>query len=164
MVMCGSCLRCASLTFIPALLLHTTGTVQNDPQCGIYCALQEQGPLPEPEAAAICAAMLSAVAACHESGFCYSDLKPSNLMLRDLYPTTPHNGAPAPRPVVKLVDFGCSQLLVGSERLHNKTGTPLFMAPEMYTRNYTASVDGAPAAPVTLHVYFNFLNLNRPES
>ncbi|KAJ9518166.1 hypothetical protein QJQ45_010070 [Haematococcus lacustris] len=41
---------------------------------------------------------------------------------------------------LKAIDFGCSQFL-GSRRLSKRTGTPVYMAPELYSRDYYSEAD-----------------------
>jgi len=43
--------------------------------------------------------------------------------------------------VLKAVDFGCSQKLNGKDRLNKRTGTPLYMAPEIFFGWYGTEVD-----------------------
>lgn len=72
----------------------------------------------------------------HSNGVCYGDIKPANFML-----TAPVNGSPGIQPIVKAVDFGCCQKVVKGLRFRSKTGTPLYMAPEVHIGNYGVESD-----------------------
>lgn len=70
----------------------------------------------------------------HSKGVCYGDIKPANFML-----TSPinENGLS----MVKAVDFGCCQKVIPGLRFRSKTGTPVYMAPEVHVRNYGVESD-----------------------
>lgn len=70
------------------------------------------GRLDEREAAAVMLGALRFLARAHDAGVCYGDVKPSNFVLRQLYPSIAHMLDPAvPKGPIDLcaVDFGCCQ-------------------------------------------------------
>jgi len=87
---------------------------------------QGSGPLPWPEAVAVCADVAAALAAAHRLGIVHRDIKPANVMLTA-------TGA-------KVVDFGIAVLTEGRDPVHPpRAGTPAFLAPEILL--------GAPGTP-----------------
>lgn len=92
------------------------------------------GRLTEAQTAHIMYQVFCFLATTHAQGVCYGDLKPANFML-----TAPvGSGQPC---VAKAVDFGCCQKVVPGLRFRCKTGTPLYMAPEVHVRNYGVESD-----------------------
>ncbi|RMF64135.1 MAG: hypothetical protein D6743_09735, partial [Calditrichaeota bacterium] len=97
--------------------------------------IENQGPLPEKEAANICAQVCSALAAAHDKGIVHRDVKPDNIMISA-------DGQ------VKIMDFGLARLVNESAALPSSRaqtgisgsepglsasgleGTALYMAPE----------------------------------
>lgn len=106
--------------------------------------IKDNGQLTENEAAQIITPILKMLAACHEKNICFGDVKPANFMLKKPYPCKRHIADPsAPRGdiIVKGIDFGCSQKISEEERLKKRTGTPLYMAPEIFFGWYSVEVD-----------------------
>ena len=81
-------------------------------------ALDQDGPMPWPEAVKACAEVASALAVAHANGVVHRDVKPSNVMLTA-------GGA-------KVVDFGISALIGANDVTPegNLLGTPAYLAPE----------------------------------
>lgn len=72
---------------------------------------------------------LKGIIACHEAGFIFGDLKPSNILISEKY---------------KLCDFGSTDNVDGLyEGSSNHRGTPLYMAPEMviYKKTHGKLID-----------------------
>ncbi|MBX7192997.1 MAG: serine/threonine protein kinase [Sandaracinaceae bacterium] len=85
--------------------------------------LARDGAMPVAEAATLLLALAGALEAIHARGVVHGDLKPANVFLTA---TPPH---------VKLVDFGLSKV-EGLDRLTRTgelAGTPVYMAPELFT-------------------------------
>ncbi len=86
--------------------------------------LAQRGPMPPSRAVPIVLDVLDALAAVHRRGVVHRDIKPQNVMLvRD------HAG----QPVVKVLDFGISKVVVDDGSLTQTgavIGTPAHMAPE----------------------------------
>jgi len=135
----------------------------------LEAALERGGPLPERAAAAVARDVLRVIAACHAAGCMHGDVKPANFVLREPLATpaalrrragagpegaasaaTPAAnpfaalalpGAPLPPPRwLVAIDFGCSQP-VGRASLTRRTGTPVYMAPEVFRRDYGPEAD-----------------------
>jgi calcium/calmodulin-dependent protein kinase I len=75
----------------------------------------------EQQAAEAFSHMLEAMGHCHRLNIVHRDLKPENLIYR----------APMPDMILKLADFGLAQQVSPEELLHDKSGTPGYVAPEM---------------------------------
>ncbi len=127
-------------------------------------ALATGGPLSERAAAAVAHECLKVVATCHAAGVMHGDVKPANFMLREAFlaaPATsssdggePHvvptstatieslvkDGNRPPARWLAAVDFGCAQPL-GRASLNRRTGTPVYMAPEVFQRDYGREAD-----------------------
>eukprot|EP00210_Caulerpa_lentillifera_P006286 g6005.t1 len=99
--------------------------------------LERLGSLPEQLAAQFMFHVVSFLLHIHSQGLCYGDIKPANFML----------SAPVGGPftgissILKAVDFGCCQKVVPGLRFRAKTGTPLYMAPEVHIGNYGIESD-----------------------
>lgn len=91
----------------------------------------DQVRLDEDEAANIMKQILSAVSYCHKNNIVHRDLKPENI----LYVTTDYNSP------LKIVDFGTSAIFKPNEVLHQKFGTPYYIAPEVIKKNYDSKCD-----------------------
>lgn len=77
--------------------------------------------LQEHEASEWMRQICGAIHALHSRGVCHRDVKPDNFMVAGSNPG-----------VLKLADFGLSTFLRDGQRLHSKSGTPAFMAPEIH--------------------------------
>lgn len=106
--------------------------------------LEDHGPLEEADVARIMYEALQTVAACHKHNLYHGDVKPANFMLRD----EPHIGAKGlglekkpPGSWLRAIDFGCAQQVEDGVALTRKTGTPMFMAPEVFIGNYGMEAD-----------------------
>jgi len=87
---------------------------------------------PESEAASWMRDIINAIEALHAAQVCHRDVKPDNFMVSG---TT-----------LKLADFGLSCFLPPTKVLHEKCGTPAYMAPELHqlpgnSRGYSLPVD-----------------------
>lgn len=104
--------------------------------------VEEHGPLSERNLAVVAYEVLKMVKACHEAGLLHGDVKPANFVLKHKtrHPLTGGIGAPSST-WLKGIDFGCSQLLPATRRLSKRTGTPVYMAPEIYQREYHVEAD-----------------------
>merc|ERR1719215_566139 len=79
---------------------------------------------------------LSAVAYCHARGVIHKDLKPENVML-----STPRDTAVQDMHVV-VVDFGLAEIFENpTDRSSVISGTPPYMAPEVWQGNFSKSCD-----------------------
>ena len=86
--------------------------------------------------------VLKVVAACHRNNVLHGDVKPANFVLKDkvqnpLYSSDINHLF---TPWLIAIDFGCSQYL-GTKRFTKRTGTPVYMAPEIFERDYQREAD-----------------------
>jgi serine/threonine protein kinase len=104
--------------------------------------LQDLGALPERAVALIGYEVLKVVATCHRHNVLHGDVKPANFVLKH------RRDNPLYSPDLNLlfspwliaIDFGCSQYLT-SKRFNKRTGTPVYMAPEIFERDYHWEAD-----------------------
>jgi len=104
---------------------------------------EEHGPLSEKHLALVGYEVLKIVKACHEAGLLHGDVKPANFCLKHKtrHPLAGGSGCTKSTSWLKSIDYGCSQLLPATRRLSKRTGTPVYMAPEIYQRDYHEEAD-----------------------
>jgi serine/threonine protein kinase len=74
---------------------------------------------------------LRALAFMHSENFCHKDLKPQNIMLADKASNS-----------IKVIDFGLAELFQKDQKVSSDgAGTLLYMAPEVFERNFNFKVD-----------------------
>lgn len=73
----------------------------------------------------------------------HGDVKPANFMLRQRFrdPLKALECGAAQGNWLKAVDFGCSQSYKNKASLSRRTGTPVYMAPEVFKRDYLEASD-----------------------
>jgi calcium-dependent protein kinase len=105
--------------------------------------LMERGPFSERAAARVVYEALKMVAACHSNNVIHGDVKPANFLLRQPYkdPLGHLDAGKLQGAWLKSIDFGCSQVVPKGQRLTRRTGTPVYMAPEIFTRQYGLEAD-----------------------
>ena len=91
----------------------------------LYDQLLKCKQLTEQSVAKVMQQILSAVAYCHERNVVHRDLKPANILLINNLDDI----------CVKIIDFGGSKI-IGEEGLKDKFGTPIYIAPEVITRQH----------------------------
>lgn len=100
--------------------------------------------MPEHDAVLVALDILNVLAECNRQQVCYADVKPANFLLKSRYPDVDSERSPscpdAP-PDIRIVDFGCSQLVKEGTKLEKRTGTPLFLPPEMFMRHWGPEAD-----------------------
>eukprot|EP00798_Chlamydomonas_sp_ICE-L_P025630 gene25630-11287_t len=101
--------------------------------------VEANGCLDEKMLALVAKEILVIVKACHEIGILHGDVKPANFCVKDPL-SNPLLGGTSATPWLKALDFGCSQNL-GHKRLFKRSGTPIFMAPELFARDYGKAAD-----------------------
>lgn len=104
----------------------------------------EHGPFSEQITAAVAHEILKVIRKCHEHNIVHGDIKTSNFMLQ----SETHNPFVEKDMTVlecgwlKAIDFGCSQILKDSSgRLRSRVGTPVYMAPEVFQRDFGMECD-----------------------
>ena len=100
----------------------------------LFDHLIQLGRITELEAACILRQVLSAISHCHYHGVVHRDLKPENLMLEKPY----REGEEVN---IKIIDFGASSLIDPQKQLEKKTGTSLYVAPEVLEGSYNEKCD-----------------------
>lgn len=91
----------------------------------------ERKHLCEREAALIMHQLLSALVYLHGQNISHRDIKPENFMLaRKNDPTC-----------VKMIDFGLSKDFSGQETMKTMSGSPYYIAPEVFLQNYNSKID-----------------------
>lgn len=99
------------------------------------------GALSERCVALVAQEVLKVVKTCHEAGHLHGDLKPANFVLKYKSKQNLAEVAGQHASWLKAIDFGCSQSFQGARRLTKRTGTPVYMAPEIFLRDYSAEAD-----------------------
>ncbi|XP_030472217.1 phosphoenolpyruvate carboxylase kinase 1 [Syzygium oleosum] len=95
----------------------------------LYDRILSRKALPEPEAAACMAQLLSALAHCHRLSVVHRDVKPDNILFDS-------------RDVLKLADFGSGAWLREGRPVEGIMGTPYYVSPEVLMgREYGEEVD-----------------------
>lgn len=115
------------------------------------------GRLEEREAAAVMLSVLGFLSHAHSSGVCYGDVKPSNFVLRRLYPSVMHLIDPAgPKGHLDVcaVDFGCCQRTSPDACLADVpvTGTPAYLSPEAFSDCFGMAADVWAAGVMLYHL------------
>jgi calcium-dependent protein kinase len=100
----------------------------------LFDHLVRLGRITEQETASIMRQVLSAISHCHQHSVVHRDLKPENLMLEKPY----REGEDVN---IKVIDFGASSLLSPEKLLEKKTGTSLYVAPEVLIGSYNEKCD-----------------------
>ena len=88
--------------------------------------------------------VLRFLADCHAERICYGDVKPSNFLLKSMYPSIHHLMDPTkPKGMltVKAADLGSSQQFHPALKLRRTVGTLMYIAPEIWSHSYGAEVD-----------------------
>lgn len=103
--------------------------------------ISDQGPFTERQAALVLYECLRVIAACHSLNVVHGDVKPANFLLKQhLRNPLPLIEAASITNWLKAIDFGCSQEVRGL-RFSRRTGTPVYMAPEVFHRDYNEAAD-----------------------
>jgi calcium-dependent protein kinase len=87
--------------------------------------------LTEKEAALIMQQLLGALAYLHSNNISHRDIKPENFMLSIKDDPT----------CVKMIDFGLSKDFSGQDSMSTMSGSPYYIAPEVFLQNYNMKID-----------------------
>ncbi|GIL55570.1 hypothetical protein Vafri_11123 [Volvox africanus] len=99
--------------------------------------LYERGALTEAELSQVAWCILTFLSDLHSHSIYYGDLKPGNVILKDVYPCNSDPGCLS----VRVIDFGCSQIVSPGSPLRTLSGSPLFLAPEIIKGSYGLQAD-----------------------
>lgn len=105
--------------------------------------LKDIGPFSELQVVFVAHEILKVIHACHNRNIVHGDVKTANFVLK-CQKCNPLKRAHLPHLKsgwLKAIDFGCSQFTDEYTRLRPRVGTPVFMAPEVYERNYSFESD-----------------------
>ncbi|KAG1665070.1 hypothetical protein FOA52_012489 [Chlamydomonas sp. UWO 241] len=102
--------------------------------------VESHGPLDEFHLAMVAYEVLQILTGLHERGVIHGDVKPANFCLKVGSRRGFFSGQ-SDGDQLKAIDFGCSQLIPASGRMSKRTGTPVFMAPEIFRRDYCHKAD-----------------------
>ena len=86
----------------------------------------------EREAADIIKQVLQAIAYCHKQKVAHRDMKPENILI---------DSTESNKMVVKIIDFGTSQVFDAKEKMTQAFGTCYYVAPEVLQEVYTEKCD-----------------------
>lgn len=75
--------------------------------------------------------LLDFIGFAHSKGIMHRDLKPENILLSSKEPDAQ----------IRVIDFGTSEFCEEGQRLHQKFGTPYYVAPEVLHRDYCKAAD-----------------------
>lgn len=105
--------------------------------------LEERGSFSELQTALVLYECLKVIATCHAKSVVHGDVKPANFMLKQRFrdPLNALERGAAEGDWLKAVDFGCSQSYRNKSSLSRRTGTPVYMAPEVFKRDYLEASD-----------------------
>jgi calcium-dependent protein kinase len=85
----------------------------------------------EKEVAVLIRTIMEVVQTCHNHGVMHRDIKPENFMFANEKEDSP----------LKVIDFGSSTFFQRGQRFSDMVGTPCYMAPEVWMRNYGPEAD-----------------------
>ena len=98
----------------------------------LYDHIMEKEVYSEAEAREALLPIIDAVRYLHQSGIVHRDLKPENIVY------TNKDGVS----IIKIIDFGVSQIITNQTVMSTAVGTPLYMAPEIFMgEKYRGAVD-----------------------
>ncbi|CAD7703948.1 unnamed protein product, partial [Ostreobium quekettii] len=106
--------------------------------------LKSGGAFSEAQAALVAYEILKVIRACHDCDIVHGDVKTANFVLKSSR-ANPFSKEAAPGVLkkgwMKAIDFGCSQFVDDFTRMRSRVGTPVFMSPEVFQRNYSFESD-----------------------
>ena len=95
--------------------------------------IKEQVPLSEKQCSFIMYQIFLAINYCHKSNILHSDLKPENILIKE-YKNNNY-------PIIKICDFGTSQIFEKGKYERKLTGSSYYVSPEVINNNYNEKCD-----------------------
>ena len=99
----------------------------------LFQEIIDKGPFKENYCAFVLYQILSAINHCHANHIIHRDLKPENVLIVD----KDKNDFPR----IKICDFGTSQIFEKGKAQRKVFGSPYYLAPEIYDKNYNEKCD-----------------------
>ena len=99
----------------------------------LFQEIIDKGPFKEKYCAFVLYQILSAINHCHANHIIHRDLKPENVLIVD----KDKNDFPR----IKICDFGTSQIFEKGKAQRKVFGSPYYLAPEIYDKNYNEKCD-----------------------
>ena len=99
----------------------------------LFQEIVDKGPFEEKYCAFVLYQILSAINHCHANHIIHRDLKPENVLIVD----KDKNDFPR----IKICDFGTSQIFEKGKAQRKTLGSPYYLAPEIYGKNYNEKCD-----------------------
>ena len=99
----------------------------------LFQEIVDKGPFPEKYCAFVLYQIISAINHCHANHIIHRDLKPENILIVD----KDKNDYPR----IKICDFGTSQIFEKGKAQRKTFGSPYYLAPEIYGKNYNEKCD-----------------------
>lgn len=98
----------------------------------LFDEMQKRGKFNERDSAVILKQILSCLNYIHDMGVVHRDIKPENILLEDSKRFDQ----------IKVIDWGTAKnFSIKDPILHEKVGTPYYIAPEVLKENYTSKCD-----------------------
>jgi len=93
----------------------------------------------------------------HEQGIVHRDIKPENVLLQ-----RPWHGDDVPR--AKVIDFGLATVCTPGQRLQKRLGTPWYMSPELFKKDYTETCDEWALGVIVYMMFEGYWPFGEPDS
>eukprot|EP01083_Nonionella_stella_P234084 824169_1 len=113
----------------------------------LFARICEKESFCESEVCTILTQILSALDYMHDMNILHLDLKPDNILFTNKSNTNN---------TIKLIDFGMARVVPRLAKLKDRVGTPNYMAPEVFSGNYSKAADIWSVGIITFCMLFGF--------